>query len=147
MKSLTLFSKVGIAELAAPSIPLVLASQEQRQQQQQQQQQQARKFPHYIVTDLSALGGTYSEAVGVNNSGSSAGSSTLLGDAVRHAFLWHNGAMTDLGTLGRPNSIVPQAEPQPNERGKVTGGSDTPVPDPNGKDFLRFRLGTRTCEE
>jgi hypothetical protein len=43
--------------------------------------------------------------------------------------------ITDLGRLGGPNSIAPEAESQPNARGEVAGASDTTTPDPNGEDF------------
>jgi probable HAF family extracellular repeat protein len=100
--------------------------------------QQAGKFPHYTVTDLGTLGGTFSEAVGINNNGSLAGNSAIPGDVAIHATLWRYGAITDLGTLGGPNSIAPEAEPQPNERGEVAGASDTTIADPNGEDFCGF---------
>jgi probable HAF family extracellular repeat protein len=46
--------------------------------------------------------------------------------------------ITDLGTLGGPNSVAPEAAPQPNARGEVVGASDTATPDPNGEDFCGF---------
>lgn len=49
--------------------------------------------------DLGTLGGTQSEARGINNYGHVIGSAALSGDVVSHAFLYKNGAMTDLGTL------------------------------------------------
>jgi probable HAF family extracellular repeat protein len=96
------------------------------------------KHHHYVIQDLGTLGGTTSEAVGINNRGSLAGISRLPGDNVVHAFLWKNGVMTDLGTLGGPNSAAPEAEPQPNGRDEVAGVSDTSTPDPNGEDFCFF---------
>jgi len=47
--------------------------------------------------------------------------------------------MTDLGTLGGPDSRAPEASP-PNDRSEVAGFSDTSNPDPNGEDFCG--LGT-----
>jgi probable HAF family extracellular repeat protein len=52
----------------------------------------------YQITDLGTLGGTTSYAFGVNIHGDVAGSSTTASGA-EHAFLYHNGAMTDLGVL------------------------------------------------
>jgi probable HAF family extracellular repeat protein len=52
----------------------------------------------YHITDLGTLGGTYSQARGINIHGDVVGSSTTTsGD--EHAFLYHDGAMTDLGVL------------------------------------------------
>ena len=43
--------------------------------------------------------------------------------------------MTDLGTLGGPNSF---AGFPLNERGEVTGEAETSTPDPFGEDFCAF---------
>jgi probable HAF family extracellular repeat protein len=52
----------------------------------------------YQITDLGTLGGKVSYAFGVNIHGDVAGSSTTAsGD--EHAFLYHNGVMSDLGVL------------------------------------------------
>ena len=51
------------------------------------------------MTDLGTLGGTYSWAFDINDRGQVVGySGTAAGD--QHAFLYGDGAMTDLGTLG-----------------------------------------------
>ena len=92
----------------------------------------------YIVKDLGTLGGTFAEAGGISNDGWVEGFSTLPGDEVAHAFLWHDGVMMDLGTLGGPNSF---SEWQPNEFGNAGGYSETSVPDPNGEDDCGFGTG------
>jgi probable HAF family extracellular repeat protein len=89
----------------------------------------------YTVTDLGTLGGTFSLAGGISNSGAVEGWSTLPGDTALHAFLWRNGVMTDLGTLGGPNSI---AAWRPNESDNAGGGAETATPDPLGEDFCGF---------
>ena len=116
MKSRTLMCITAMAWFAALAIPLQLTAQQAR----------------YTVTDFGTLGGTFSEADGINNRGSVEGTSTLPGDTTLHAFLWRNGVMTDLGTLGGPNSV---ASWRPSESDKVGGRAETSTPDPLGEDF------------
>ena len=102
----------------------------------QGQQPQKTTKARYIIRDLGTLGGLYAEAGGVSNDGWVEGFSTLPpDDSVIHSFLWRNGVMIDLGTLGGPNSY---SEWRPNEYGNAGGDSDTDVPDPNGEDFCGF---------
>ena len=77
---------------------------------------QATNQTMYTVTDLGTLGGTFSIAVAISNTGTVSGFSNLPGDAAQHEFIWRNGVMTDLGTLGGPNSF---ACCPPNDRGEV----------------------------
>src|SRR5215475_14183126 len=90
---------------------------------------------HHSVTDLGTLGGTFSVAGGINNRGDIEGFSSLPGDTAVRAFLWQNGLMSDLGTLGGPNSF---ATWRLNERGEVGGHAETSTPDPFGEDFCGF---------
>jgi probable HAF family extracellular repeat protein len=63
---------------------------------------------------------TYGEGlVGINERGQVAGTSTVTGQ--RRGYLWQEGRMTDLGTLGSGDSYVSAM----NERGQVVGGSTT----------------------
>ena len=110
-----------------PGMPIGFAAQEQ--------QQGSQKLPRYIVTDLGTLGGTFAAAEGLNNSGWVEGLSTLAGDQSQHAFVWRNGVMRDLGTLGGPNS---NAYYSPNERGEVTGNAETLTLDPLGEDTCGY---------
>jgi probable HAF family extracellular repeat protein len=74
----------------------------------------------YSVADLGTLGGYYSTASGINNSGQVTGTSTTDGGFPYHAFLYSNGQMLDLGTLGGSSSYGTGA----NDKGQVTGNSD-----------------------
>jgi probable HAF family extracellular repeat protein len=85
----------------------------------------------YEVTNLAGLGGTSSAGNGINNRGWIAGTSDLAGDQTEHAALWIDGSLTDLGTLGGPNSGV--LWPVKDERGIVAGISQTAQPDPLGE--------------
>ena len=60
----------------------------------------AQSPPTYTFTDLGTLGGTTSKALGVNNCGQVVGESSLTGTSPTHPFLWRDGVMIDLGTLG-----------------------------------------------
>ena len=55
--------------------------------------------PMYTIVDLGTLGGATSVALGINNLGQVVGGADLA-TGFRHAFLWDDGVMTDLGTLG-----------------------------------------------
>jgi probable HAF family extracellular repeat protein len=85
----------------------------------------------YDVVDLPSLGGTRSQGNSVNNRGWVAGFSRLPADQSRRATLWRDGALTDLGTLGGPNSSV--GWPVKNNRGIVVGISQTAMPEPLGE--------------
>jgi probable HAF family extracellular repeat protein len=85
----------------------------------------------YIITDLPSLGGTNSRANSINNRGWLAGYSNLPGDTSRHAALWRDGALTDLGTLGGPNSAVTWSVKS--NSGLIAGIAQTATPDPLGE--------------
>jgi probable HAF family extracellular repeat protein len=84
------------------------------------------------IRNLGTLGGNESVAFGLNNRGQAVGFALnttpdsytnviAFGATQAHAFLWQNGTMQDLGTLGGPDSIAYAA----NERGQVAGASFT----------------------
>jgi probable HAF family extracellular repeat protein len=54
----------------------------------------------YIITDLGTLGGTKARAYDINSSGQIAGCAYIAGNSDRHAFLYSNGVMLDLGVVG-----------------------------------------------
>src|SRR5262249_38677003 len=61
---------------------------------------------------------------GINNAGQVVGISQTTGNEARHAFLYSDGTMTDLGTLGGQNSSGLGI----NDLGHVVGDSDRSVP-------------------
>jgi len=95
----------------------------------------ARKV-HYVVKNLGTLGGTASVAEGINDRGWVVGSANLASDQNGHAYLWRDGVMTDLGTLGGPNSQ--EQWPVSDNRGLIVGTAETNAMDPFNEDFCGF---------
>jgi probable HAF family extracellular repeat protein len=88
--------------------------------------------PHYTVTYLGTLGGFSSNGYGgVTNNGWVSGDSSLPGDKTEHGFVWRDGVMTDLGTLGGANSSTPWA--QKNNLGLIVGQAQGSQTDPLGE--------------
>ena len=111
-----------VALLAALATPVRLPAQE-------------KPTPHYAVTDLGTLGGTFSNASGINNHSSVVGIASLLGDNSFHAFLWRKGVMIDLGTLEGAAPPAYSWALNVNDNDEVVGFSETPTPDPLGENF------------
>ncbi|MGA9272462.1 MAG: hypothetical protein WBV67_03160 [Candidatus Cybelea sp.] len=85
----------------------------------------------YTVAVLPSLGGSNSAANSINERGWPMGTSFLSGNTIMHAALWQNSSVTDLGTLGGPNSAVEW--PVENDHGYVSGISETSKNDPLGE--------------
>lgn len=82
----------------------------------------------YAVTELATLGGAVGSVDSINDKGWAAGFANVSGDRTEHAVLWINGAVTDLTTLGGPNSSV--GFPAKNNQGILVGFSQTSDSDP-----------------
>jgi probable HAF family extracellular repeat protein len=124
MKSRILICITAIALFAALAVRVRLAAQEHSQD-----------LPRYTVIDLGTLGGTYSLAGGLSNSGWVEGFSYLSDETNKRPFLWRNGVMADLGTLGGPNA---DAGYRPSDRGNVGGASETGAVDPYAENFCGY---------
>lgn len=96
-----------------------------------QGQAQANARPQYQVSNLPSLGGTSSGGNSINDQTWAAGYSRLPDNLSRHAALWRNGSITDLGTLGGPNSSVTWSVK--NTEGIIVGISQTADPEPLGE--------------
>src|SRR5438876_1772887 len=86
----------------------------------------------YQVSNLPSLGGTSSGGNSINDQSWVAGYSRLS-DRNRHATLWRNSLLTDLGTLGGPNSSVTWNVK--NTQGIIVGISQTADPEPLGESW------------
>jgi probable HAF family extracellular repeat protein len=90
----------------------------------------------YQVSNLDSLGGTSSGGNSINDQSWVAGYSRLPDNQSRHAALWRNGSITDLGTLGGPNSSVTWNVK--NTEGIIVGISQTATPEPLGEWWSSF---------
>lgn len=48
---------------------------------------------------MGTFGGTFGEAVWINDAGAVTGQATITGDSAVHGFLWKNGVLTDIGIV------------------------------------------------
>jgi len=88
----------------------------------------------YQVSYLDDLGGS-SRGSSINNRGWVAGFSLLTGNQSRHATLWRDGSIVDLGTLGGPDKNSSVVWPVKNNRGIIAGISQTDAPELLGENW------------
>src|SRR5216110_4103119 len=91
---------------------------------------QTKARTRYQVSNLPGLGGTSNGGNSINDQTWVAGYARRA-DRNRHAALWRNSLLTDLGTLGGPNSSVTWNVK--NTTGIIVGISQTADPEPNGE--------------
>ena len=84
----------------------------------------------YLVSTLPDFGGTSSGGNSINDQSWAAGYSRFP-NRNRHATLWRSSLLTDLGTLGGPNSSVTWNVK--NTQGIIVGISQTADPEPLGE--------------
>jgi probable HAF family extracellular repeat protein len=132
MKSRVLTYIVTMAVIAVVAIPAKLVAQDSPT---------ISKPTRYSVINLGALGGTFSSASGINNSGWLTGDANVTGDETEHATVWRNGVITDLGTLGGPNSVAQNEAPS---RGLVVGVAQTSNLDPYGETYVPYTCSYTT---
>lgn len=99
--------------------------------------------PHYRITDLGTLGGTYSTAYGINNAGVVSGGAatpTQTNGISQTAFLWDDDLhLINIGTLGGPGCPDCNSEAGgPNANGISPIVSETGESDRNWEDFCAF---------
>jgi probable HAF family extracellular repeat protein len=122
MKPRMLTSIIAMTVFAVLATPVRLSAQDQPEH---------HKKTYYSVKDLGTLGGTGAAAEGISNRSWIVGTSNLAGDQSGHAYLWRDGVMTDLGTLGGLNSAVEW--PVKDDRGLIAGIAETSNADPLGE--------------
>ena len=95
----------------------------------------AKPKAQYNVSNLASFGGTSSGGNSINDQSWAAGYSRLP-DRNRHATLWRSGLLSDLDTLGGPNSSVTWNVK--NTAGIIVGISQTADPEPLGEWWSSF---------
>jgi probable HAF family extracellular repeat protein len=122
--------------MKSSSLPLIaamtLSAATQAAPARAQDQQARRPNVLYAMQDLGTLGGTFAGPSTINDPGSVVGGSTFAGDRSGHATLWRAGAITDLGSLGGPNSLGLGVK---DNRGLVAGVAETAAADPLAENF------------
>jgi probable HAF family extracellular repeat protein len=83
--------------------------------------------PRYTITDLGTLpGGSFTDAGSLNDRGDVTGVADGAGGIAPRGFLWKDGKLTDIGTLGGPQAVAGPI----NDAGQFTGWADLSSPAP-----------------
>ena len=99
-------------------------------------------LPHYTITDLGTLGGTYSYSYGIGESGEVSGGAatpTETDGIAEKGFLWNGKKLTNVGNIG--GSSCPDCSSEaggPNSSGALAIVSETPKPAFMNEDFCGF---------
>jgi probable HAF family extracellular repeat protein len=96
----------------------------------------ASQLPHYAITDLGTLGGPFSIAYDLTNSGRVVGTAAVP-EGYHHPVYWENGVIHDVGTL---SGLDAEAGGR-SARGQLAVLSETASPDPLGENFCGFGTG------
>ncbi len=94
--------------------------------------------PYYLVR-LGTLGGNFSQAESINNRGWVSGSAFLPGSKIEHASLWIAKRITDLGTLGGPESN--SVWRNKGNKGETAGTAQAATKDPLKENWCGYRNG------
>ncbi len=128
-------SQILLVVLITVCCAAILAPVLAERPEQTQRPEQTKARTQYRVSDLPGLGGTSNGGNSINDQTWVAGYARLP-DRNRHAALWRNSLLTDLGTLGGPNSSVTWNVK--NTAGIIVGISQTATPDPLGEWWSSF---------
>jgi probable HAF family extracellular repeat protein len=123
---------VAATSLCMLSTPAWLAAQEQQNL-------------HYHITDLGTLGGPYSSAFSVSDSGFVSGGATLA-NGTQHAILWYKGTKLDIGAPGfgkggatALNSVAYTV----NGVAQAVGSAEPSAQEKDSENFCSFRSGLK----
>jgi probable HAF family extracellular repeat protein len=110
-------------------------------------QQQAQNTPpvHYHITDLGTLGGPYSAAFSVTDSGFVSGGATLS-NGTEHAILWYRGKNLDIGTPGLGEGDATSLDSVAytvNRLAEAVGAAEPSVQEKDSENFCGFGSGLK----
>ena len=93
----------------------------------------------YYLVRLGTLGGNFAQAESINNRGWISGTAFLPGSKIEHASLWIAGRITDLGTLGGPESN--SVWRNKGNKGETAGTAQVATKDPLKENWCNYNNG------